>query len=264
MSEETTEEKKKRGLKEDIPALAVAIVIALLIRTFLFQSFYVPSDSMLPTLLVGDHVFVTKFMFGARIPFTNVQLPPVRDPKRGDIVVFRLARDGRKVFPPDQRPKLPTDAFIKRLVGLPGDTVEVRDGRLILNGEEVPRRDTGETFTDSTGRSFKVLEERLEGCRHLILDDPGSADLNMKARRIEPGRYFFLGDNRDNSLDSRRWGTVDRAAMHGPAGLLYWSWDWNGSWLELANPLTWWRNLTQKTRWSRMGGFVGCEDEEAS
>jgi signal peptidase I len=262
MSDEK-EEKKKRGFKEDVPALIVAIVIALMIRTFLFQSFYVPSDSMLPTLLVGDHVFVTKFSFGARIPWTGLQLPALREPGRGEIAVFRLGREGRQVFPPDQRPKLPTDAFIKRLVGLPGDTVEVREGRLFLNEREVRTESTGETFTDSTGRAFDVYEEYLGDCRHRILDDPGSPDINMAPRKVPQGRYFFLGDNRDNSLDSRRWGTVDRSAMHGPAGLLYWSWDWNGSWLELANPLTWWRNLTQRTRWGRMGSFVGCEEENA-
>lgn len=249
---------RKKGFVDELPALAGAVVIALLIRTFLFQSFYVPSDSMFPTLLVGDHVFVTKFAFGARIPGTETVLPGMRSPGRGEVVVFRLARDGRQVFAPDLRPDLPTDTFIKRLVGLPGDTLEVREGRVILNGEPVALTRTGETFTDSTGRVFDVLEEQLGSCRHHILDDPDFPPIDLAELKIPEGRYFFLGDNRDNSLDSRRWGTVAVSAMHGPAGLLYWSWDWNGSWLALANPLTWWRNLTGKTRWGRIGDFVRC------
>ena len=129
MAEATTgveEAKKKKGILDDLPALAGAVAIALLIRTFVFQSFYVPSDSMFPTLLVGDHVFVTKFAFGARVPWTEVQFPEVREPERGDVVVFRLARDGHRVFAPDLRPELRTDTFIKRLVGLPGDRVEMQ------------------------------------------------------------------------------------------------------------------------------------------
>jgi len=216
---------------------------------------------MFPTLLVGDHVFVTKYTFGARIPWTNIQLPALGDPERGDVVVFRLGRDGRnrhQVFAPDLRPELRTDTFIKRLAGLPGDRIAIKEGRVILNGKPVPTRSVGETFTDSTGRVFDILEEDLGACRHRILDDPRFPGIDMEEKTIADGRYFFLGDNRDNSLDSRRWGTVKTSAMHGPAGLLYWSWDWNGTWLQLANPLTWWDNLTGKTRWSRMGSFVEC------
>ena len=107
----------KPTFMEELPTLAAAVAVALLIRTFLFQTFYVPSDSMFPTLLVGDHVFVNKFIFGARIPFTEIQLPGFRDPERGEVVVFDLARgaDGR-IFPADQGNGVRTDAFVKRLV----------------------------------------------------------------------------------------------------------------------------------------------------
>tara|TARA_B100001123_G_scaffold219935_1_gene248149 strand:+ start:102 stop:896 length:795 start_codon:yes stop_codon:yes gene_type:complete len=252
-------EKRKRRILEDLPAIAGAVIVALIIRTFVFQSFYVPSDSMFPSLLVGDHLFVSKFTFGAKIPGTEVHLPDTREPRRGDVIVFRLARDGRQVFAPDLRPDLKADTFIKRLVGLPGDRVEIKNGRLHLNGEVVPARLTGDSFVDSRGRLFNVLQEDLGDCRHLILDDPQFPGLDMPEMVVQEGRYFFLGDNRDNSLDSRRWGTVKSTAMYGPAGLLYWSWNWTGTWLELLNPITWWNNLTGKTRWDRIGDMIGCE-----
>jgi hypothetical protein len=91
-----------------------------------------------------------------------------------------------------------------------------------------------------------------------MLDDPRIPPADLAPHKIEEGRYFFLGDNRDNSYDSRGWGTVRRTAIEGPAGLLYWSWDFTGSWLSLLNPVTWIDNLTRRTRWSRMGTLVRC------
>jgi signal peptidase I len=249
-----------RGWLDDLPTLVFAIAIALGIRAFLFQSFYVPSDSMLPTLLVGDHVFVNKFVYGPRIPFTEWRLPGLREPRRGEVVVLRLARDASgRIYPADLRPDLPTENFIKRLVGLPGDRIEVREGVLYLNGEAVAPRATGDTYRDVSGRVFDVQEETVAECRHRVLDDPRVPPMDLPPTRIEAGRYLFLGDNRDNSYDSRRWGTVRLAEVEGPAGLLYWSWDWNGSWLSLLNPWTWFQNLTKRTRWDRMGDFVGCD-----
>jgi signal peptidase I len=252
MSRET--EKKS----SELPSLILAVAIALLIRTFVFQSFYVPSDSMLPTMLVGDHVFVNKLAYGPRIPFTEIQLPGYRTPERGEVVVFNLGRGPRGIYPADQRPELSTDAFVKRLVGLPGDRVEVRGGQVHLNGEPLPTSPSAETFTDSEGRVFHVHIETLGECRHRILDDPLQVGIDMEPRVIPPGRYLFLGDNRDNSYDGRRFGTVRLKELEGPAGLLYWSWDWNGRWLSLLNPVTWWKNLTGKTRWERMGRFQEC------
>ena len=254
---------KRSSFLGDLPTLAVAVAVALLIRTFLFQSFYVPSDSMFPTLLVGDHVFVNKLLYGLKVPFGDTRVGALREPRRGEVVVFQLARDRRGIYPPDYRRELPTDAFVKRLVGLPGDRVEMRFGRLILNGEPVPVEDTGETFTDKSGRVFDVVLETLGECRHRILDHPGLPGIDMTEITVKPGRYLFLGDNRDNSHDGRKFGTVRLQELEGPAGLLYWSWDWNGGWLELLNPLTWWRNLTQHTRWSRFGGFDACLSDDS-
>ena len=257
-------EAEKPGFLDDLPTLILAVAIALFIRTFVFQSFYVPSDSMFPSLLIGDHVFVSKIAYGPRVPLTEVRVPGYREPVRGDVVVFQLARGGRKIYAPDHRPDLPTEAFIKRLVGLPGETIEIRDGVVWIDGVEARQQATGEKFTDPSGRVFDVIEERLGDCRHRILDDPRVPPTNLAAVEIPADRYFFLGDNRDNSYDSRMWGTVEQPAIEGPAGLLYWSWDWTGGWLELLNPLTWWRNLTQRMRWDRMGDMVECLPPEGS
>jgi signal peptidase I len=256
--EKESEGESKAGFFDDLPTLLVAVAAALAIRTFVFQSFYVPSESMLPTLLVGDHVFVSKLAYGVGVPFTSLRVPGYRDPHRGDVAVFQLARDGRAIYAPDLRPELPTEAFIKRMVGLPGETIEVRAGVVYVDGVASPQERTGETFTDPQGRTYDILEETLGTCRHQVLDDPRIPQIEIPARKIEPGRYFFLGDNRDNSYDSRIWGSVRADAIEGPAGLLYWSWDFVGSWLSLLNPLTWVDNLATKTRWERFGSMVRC------
>ena len=245
----------------ELPTLLGAIAVALLIRTFFFQSFYVPSDSMFPTLLVGDHVFVNKIVYGLKVPFTGGRLPGFREPRRGEVIVFGLARSADGIYPADYRPELPRDTFVKRLVGLPGDRVAERDGQVILNGEPVPLEDTGQSFTDEMGRRFDVYLESLGSCRHRVLDLPGQETADMDEITVKPGRYLFLGDNRDNSHDGRRFGTVRLEELEGPAGLLYWSWDWNGSWLALLSPFTWWENLTEHMRWSRMGDFDACFEE---
>ncbi len=257
-SDEAQDEARAPTFLEELPTLLAAVAVALLIRTFLFQTFYVPSDSMLPTMLVGDHVFVNKFMFGARVPWTDIQFPRLREPERGEVVVFQLARGNGEIYPADQRTDLPTDAFVKRLIGLPGDRISYRGQRLYLNGEPVPIEDTGGTFTDSQGRVFKVLIETLGECRHYILDNEQWDHHDVAEVLVKEDRYFFMGDNRDNSHDGRRFGTVRIKELAGPAGFLYWSWNWSGGWLELLNPLTWIRNLTQETRWGRLGGLNEC------
>ena len=254
-----SEKSERSGFIRDLPTLIGAVAVALAIRTLLVQPFYVPSDSMLPTLLVGDHVFVNKFLFGAGMTGTRARFPAVREPKRGEVVVFQFARGPNgTIFPADQRPDLPRDAFVKRLIALPGDRVAVVDGGLVINGEPVPQQPLGKTFTDGTGRTFDLYLEQLDGCSHYVLDDPNWPSDDMAEITVKPGRYFFMGDNRDNSYDGRRVGTVGAEELAGPARLLYWSWDWNGTWLSLLNPLTWWDNLTSKMRWARMGSFHAC------
>ncbi len=256
------EEEREDGTgfwREDLPTLLLAVAVALIVRTFLFQTFYVPSSSMLPTLLIGDHVFVNKFVYGPRFPFLDWRAPGLRKPRRGEVIVFQFARgpDGG-IYPPDVRPDLPTDNFVKRLVGMPGDRIAYRNGRLILNGEPAPLDPTGQTFTDERGIVRDVYIETLGECRHVVLDQPNDPGPGMRERTIEEGRYLFMGDNRDNSRDGRSAGTVRLVDLSGPAGLNYWSWDWNGSWLSLLNPVTWYQNLSGKMRWKRMGDSVQC------
>jgi signal peptidase I len=259
-------EREPSWLRDELPSLLGAVAVALLVRTFLVQTFYVPSESMRPTLLIGDHVFVNKFVYGAQFPGAEWRFPAVREPKRGEVVVFRFARDaGGNPVPHDLLPDAPRDNFVKRMVGLPGDHIVFRDGRLILNGEVVPLEPTGLSYTSELdvahGVTRDVYIETLGDCRHYVLDQPHyqPPDMPEVDLVVEPGRYFFMGDNRDNSRDGRWAGTVPKSALAGPAGLNYWSWNWNGEWVELLNPLTWWSNLTSDTmRWHRFGTFVEC------
>lgn len=257
---EPARETRPESFAESVRTLAVALVLALVIRTFVVQTFYVPSGSMLPTLLVGDHVVVNKLLYGVRIPGTDLRLPGIRAPGRGDVVVFRAARspDGSRVAPADRRRDLPAEDFIKRVVGLPGDLIEVRQGVVYVNGEALPREATGERFVDPAGRSKAVVVERAERCAYSVLDHPPRPDLDRPPLRIDPDRYFMMGDNRGDSYDSRYYGTIRLQEIHGSAGLLYWSWDFTGSWASLLSPLTWWTNLSERTRWGRAGESVGC------
>jgi signal peptidase I len=244
-----------REALEHLQTILLAVLFALGVRAFLIEPYSIPSGSMLPTLLVGDHLFVNKFVYGIRVPFTDVRLPGLREPARGDVVVFDVARDGREIQPADRRPDLPRERFVKRIVGLPGDRIEVDGAELRVNGIPVPRRPTGESFDDGIGRPLVVLEEELDGHSHLALDDPEHAGAGGRFE-VEPGRYFMMGDNRDDSHDSRTWGSVRFEEFKGPAFALYWSWDWNGSWASLLDPRTWWDLLGSRMRWSRVGDAI--------
>lgn len=183
----------KTKLRENIEAIVIAVLLALFIRTFVVQAFKIPSGSMKPTLQIGDHILVNKFIYGVRLPFIGTLIIPVSDPERGDIVVFRYPED-------------PDKDFIKRVVGIPGDTVEIRDKKILVNGEPLTA-DVG-VFTD--GR---------------ILDGDINPRDNLPPLTVPPDSYFVMGDNRDNSYDSRFWGYVDRKSIKGEAFIIYWSWD---------------------------------------
>jgi signal peptidase I len=242
---------KSESFWEQVRTVLIAVIIALAIRAFIVEPFRIPSGSMLPTLLIGDHLFVNKFVYGLKVPFTDLRLPGLREPQRGDIIVFSVARRGGETFPADRHPELASEEFVKRIVGLPGDRVEFRAGKVFVNGEEMKVDPLSETFRDGSGRELDVLQVSVESKQYRILDDPNA---HFRAPRpvttVEPGRYLVLGDNRDYSKDSRVWGTVRKAEIKGPAFMLYWSWDFNGGWLELLNPLTWWN---VEKRWDRIG-----------
>lgn len=244
------------GLWEQVSTLAFAVLIALGIRAFVVEPYRIPSGSMFPTLLIGDHLFVNKFVYGIKIPFTRVRLPGLREPQRGDVIVFTVAKLGQQTFPADQRPELSTEEFVKRIIGVPGDRLEFRGGKVWVNGQAIEPQPLDETFVDDASHALSVDAVDLDGRRFKILDDPMLPALEPPPVTVPPGRYFMLGDNRDHSKDSRVWGTVDLAEIKGPAFVIYWSWEFNGSWAELLNPLTWWRLLTREMRWDRIGTLV--------
>lgn len=246
-----------RGIWEQISTLLVAVLIALAIRAFVIEPYRIPSGSMFPTLLVGDHLFVNKFIYGIKLPFTDVRLPGLREPERGDIAVFTVAQRRSQTYPADRRPDLPREEFVKRIIGLPGDRINFRGGRVYVNGDPVETRPLRETFQDDQGNSLGVSEVTLGERSFRTLDDPNvTMPGPVETITVEPGRYFMLGDNRDHSKDSRFWGTVRLAEIKGPAFILYWSWDFNGGWAELLNPLKLFELLTQKMRWDRIGDGV--------
>ncbi len=174
-------------------ALVVAILLAVVIRGGVVQAFKIPSGSMLPTLQIGDHLLVNKFLYGIRIPYTGTRVLRIRPPRRGDIVVF--------AYPVDD-----TKDFIKRIIGEPGDTVEIRDKKIYINGEP---------FDDPWGVHVDPL----------TLPEGFERRDNFGPVKVPPGQYFVMGDNRDRSYDSRFWGFVEDARIRGKAFILYWSWD---------------------------------------
>jgi signal peptidase I len=171
----------------------VAIVLALFIRTFVIQAFKIPSGSMKETLLIGDHILVNKFIYGVKVPFLQTTIVPIKNPKHGDIVVFK--------FPED-----PDKDFIKRVIGVAGDVVEVRDKQVYVNNK-ILNHDFG-IHTDS-----------------YIFPESVQPRDNFGPVVVPPHSLFVMGDNRDQSYDSRFWGFVDLKAVKGKALMIYWSWD---------------------------------------
>jgi signal peptidase I len=250
---------------DQVSTLLLAVGIALAIRSFVIEPFRIPSESMLPTLLIGDHLFINKFVYGVKLPFTDTRLPGLREPRRGDVVVFSVAREDRgpstTIYPADERPELPEDDFVKRIVGLPGDRIEVRRNRVYINDEVVELGEPAGSFVDGDGHRLAIQRERLGDCDHAVLDNPYSPGQRKAPETVPPGRYFMMGDNRDHSNDSRVWGTVRFEEIQGPAFVLYWSWDVNGNFLQFLNPINWW---SADKRWSRIGSRVRCLAPEES
>lgn len=211
---------KKSWFREYGESIIIAFVIAMVVRTFVIQAFKIPSGSMEPTLLIGDHLLVSKFSYGIRIPYRvfGIYLPgggttliPISSPKRGDVVVF--------VFPEDH-----SKDFIKRVIGLPGETIEIVGEKIIVDGKRV---------ADPWG----VYQGHQAGLIGQIQEHFGPV-------KVPPNAYFMMGDNRDHSYDSRFWGFVDRRFIEGKALILYWSWDYTAS------------GLMHKVRLNRIGKVI--------
>lgn len=235
--------RKRSKFREYSEAILIALLLALFIRTFVVQAFKIPSGSMIPTLKVGDHILVNKFLYGLKIPFTASRFFMLRQPRRDDIIVFSFPENREKsectsffsniasrtssaisnrnpvyLFKDECRD------FIKRIVGVGGDTIELKDKTVLINGEPYSgtyRLNIGEELLDSA-----------EGPRD-----------NLSPVTVPHGKFFVMGDNRDHSYDSRFWGFVDIGDIKGKAFIIYWSWDEQGSWLS-------------KVRWGRISDLI--------
>ena len=192
------------------------LLLILLFRSFLAEPFKIPSGSMMPTLLVGDFILVNKFAYGLRLPVLNTKIMPVGEPKRGDVFVFRF-------------PENPKEDYIKRVIGLPGDEITYRNKTLFINGKEIPESYLGPyTGPSEPTRSMagaQVKTEQLDGVDHRIMELPQFQVGHEGTWKVPDGYYFAMGDNRDNSLDSRFWGFVPEANLVGKALVIWMNWD---------------------------------------
>jgi signal peptidase I len=202
--------KKRSVVHEYVEAALWAVVLTLILRAFVIQAFRIPSGSMVPTLLVGDFLFVNKFEYGPKIPFTHLRLPGLRAPRTGDVIVFQF-------------PGNPSQDYIKRCIATGGQTIEVRNKVVYVDGRPSPAADAHAYHRDpavSCGLDVRPFPEdpTLVTCRD-----------NFGPLRVPAGRLFMMGDNREDSNDSRFWGTVPMDFVKGRAVFLYWSWD--GPWI---------------------------------
>jgi len=200
--------KKKGMVREYIEAFAVAIVLALLIRTFVVQAFKIPSGSMEDTLLVGDHILVNKFMYGERIPYTDLRFFDFKRPQQGDVIVF--------IYPEDE-----SKDFIKRVVAVEGDTIEVKEKKVYVN----------DTLQNEP---FAVHKDNAVIPAHVTKRD------YFGPQQVPKDMLFVMGDNRDRSADSRFWGYVPLSKVKGKAFLIYWSWG----------------GFMRDIKWSRIGKLI--------
>jgi signal peptidase I len=202
----TAESPPKSRLRQNVESLLLAVLVALVVRASVVEAFWVPSGSMLPTIQIGDHLFVNKLAYGMHLPFVGQEITQWRPLHHGDIIVF--------TSPVDRRIDL-----IKRVIAVAGDTVEVRTKHLIINGQEIP--DPHANFTDPHVRDTTPRD-------------------NFGPVTVPPGKFFVMGDNRDQSYDSRYWGFADERDVKGQATFIYWSWNSQTHW----------------PRWDRFGHFI--------
>jgi signal peptidase I len=217
---------------EIIKTWGPAVLAIIIIRTFIFQPFSIPSPSMVPTLLIGDHVVVTKFNYGIWFPdplsFKRWELLDIADPERGDVIVFRF-------------PQNKAIHYIKRVVAIPGDTIQVKDNQIFINGESYERTRNGDyTYLGESCKpsTLKLWDEKIGTMSHAKLTDyAGPSPLAYhEPIKVPEGKIFAMGDNRDHSGDSRQWGYVDEELIMGKAHFVWLSFNKCGDW---ANPLRW-------------------------
>lgn len=206
------------------------------VRSFIVQPYRVPTGSLQPTVRPGDFLLVNQFAYGLRFPVTNAKMISTSEPKRGDLVLFYYPRD-------------PSIIFVKRLIGLPGDHIEYRDKVLYINGKEMPQKDIGTAIDDEPATNLTpeehipvlVKEEDLDGVKHQIfINENRPVWAGNFSVDVPPGHYFMVGDNRDNSGDSRAWGFVSEDMLIGKPFGIWMSWD----------------SINRKVRWDRIGHGV--------
>lgn len=200
--------KAKSSVRDYAESVFIALIMALFIRTFIVQPFKIPSGSMEETLAIGDHLLVNKFIYGIKVPFFGKTILDIGSPKRGDVVVFEYPKDESR-------------DFIKRVIGTPGDIIEIRDKKVFVNS--APYKNPHEVF-----RATEILPKE-EGPRD-----------NFGPVKVPDNSYFVMGDNRDNSYDSRFWGFVGKEHIKGHAFIKYWSWDNNNlkvRWGNIGKPI---------------------------
>lgn len=206
------------------------LLLVFLLRSFLFEPFRIPTGSLEPTLLIGDFILVNKFDYGVRLPVSHKKIYANGNPKRGDILIFR--------WPPD-----PSVDFIKRVIGVPGDTISYIDKVLYINGTKIPQVLDGYAFSSSADNSLsKVLkkEEDLFGLKHAIYQNPSKPNYDFHDIKVPDGMYFVMGDNRDDSADSRFWGFVPEENIVGKASYIWMSWnasDYRIRWQRMATKI---------------------------
>ncbi len=234
MSETQPETQKRKSFyKEWIEPFLIAAIVALFIRQFVVEAFKIPSGSMIPTLTIGDHLLVNKFIYGPRIPFTDTRIFTWKEPKRGDIIVFKYPENESK-------------NFIKRVIGLPGDKIEIKNGILFINDQPVKTTEEERFKGGEQGASSpyyqkpELLEEQLGTVEHQIQYLHNQAGYNYGPILVPKDSVFVMGDNRDNSQDSRVWGFVRYNKILGKALIIYWSWDGDDRWV----------------RWERIGTLI--------
>jgi signal peptidase I len=207
-SKTTAPARKKHIVREYAESIVIAIILALIIRTFVVQAFKIPSASMEDTMLIGDHLLVNKFIYGFKIPFVDGRFLKIRDPRRGDVIVFEYPED-------------PSKDFIKRVIGTPGDTVQVINKKVYINGK------------------LYVNSHEVHKEPDIIPEAQNPRD-NMEPIKVPADSYFVMGDNRDRSYDSRFWGFVKNDKIKGLAFIKYWSWD----------------REKHRVRWNRIGRTI--------
>ncbi|MFI5324000.1 MAG: signal peptidase I [Thermodesulfobacteriota bacterium] len=231
----------KSKLRQNVEALVFAVALALLIRTFVFQPFKIPSGSMIPTLLVGDHLLVSKFIYGTKIPFTDKVVFPIEKIKRGDVIVFTYPNT-------EHDPSKNGIYYIKRVVGIPGDSIDLDGRQLVINGKKVSLTYTGSYVDERNGEQFDEYNEDLLGHNHPVIFRKGRESTNkgsfIPVSVVPEGYVFVMGDNRDNSQDSRFWGFIPEEKIVGKAFLIDWSWNSD-------NP-----DIQNKLRWKRLFSSV--------